>query len=156
MSDKSSADSAKKSRLVRDSFTMPRAEYAAIDELKERALKLGVSVKKSELLRAGLMLLKQLSDTRLTFALQSVPTLKTGRPTSLKISASVTPATRSVAPGGKAAIRMAPTTRTSVAKVPIKAAAASPVPTVARTVSARISKAPQARSAAKKAPVKKA
>jgi hypothetical protein len=153
MSNKSPADTEKKSKLVRDSFTMPKAEYAAIDELKARALKLGVSVKKSELLRAGLMVLKQLSDTRLSSALRSVPTLKTGRPTSLKISAKVTQATRTASPDGKAVIQMAPATRTIVTKVPFKAAPA-PAPAVARKVSARISKAPQARPAAKKTPGK--
>jgi hypothetical protein len=70
----------KKPKLVRDSFTIPKNEYAAIDALKARALTLGMAIKKSELLRAGLMLLDSLSDTRLKSALASVPTLKTGRP----------------------------------------------------------------------------
>ncbi|MEN9903598.1 MAG: hypothetical protein RLZZ555_163 [Pseudomonadota bacterium] len=72
----------KKSKLVRDSFTIPKDEYAAIDELKSRALTLGVAIKKSELLRAGLMALASMSDARLKTALAAVPTLKTGRPSS--------------------------------------------------------------------------
>lgn len=70
----------KKPKLVRDSFTMPKAEYAAIDELKQRANKLGLVPKKSELLRAGLMQLTALGDTALTKALAAVPAIKTGRP----------------------------------------------------------------------------
>ena len=49
--------STRKPKLVRDSFTIPKNEYAAIDALKARAIALGTSVKKSELLRAGLMAL---------------------------------------------------------------------------------------------------
>jgi len=69
-----------KQRLVRDSFTMPKAEYAAIDELKRRAAKLEQPVKKSELLRAGIKALSGLPDAALLAALKAVPTLKTGRP----------------------------------------------------------------------------
>ena len=72
---------AKKPKLVRDSFTIPKDEYAVIDGLKERAMRLSRPVKKSELLRAGLKLLAGLSDTALFTALESVPSIKTGRPT---------------------------------------------------------------------------
>ena len=72
----------KKSKLVRDSFTIPKDEYAAIDALKARALAQGVAIKKSELLRAGLMALASMEDDRLKAALVAVPTLKTGRPSS--------------------------------------------------------------------------
>ncbi|MFN3377005.1 MAG: hypothetical protein ACK40S_10700 [Burkholderiaceae bacterium] len=74
------AGSGKKPKLVRDSFTIPKAEYAAIDHLKGRALAAGRSVKKSELLRAGLLLLTRLDDEALGQALAAVPPLKTGRP----------------------------------------------------------------------------
>ena len=72
----------KKSKLVRDSFTIPKDEYAAIDALKARALAQGVAIKKSELLRAGLMALAAMGDARFKTALAAVPTLKTGRPSS--------------------------------------------------------------------------
>ena len=72
--------SPKKPKLVRDSFTIPKNEYAAIDALKSRAIALGTSVKKSELLRAGLVALQGLSDAAYKAALSAVPTLKTGRP----------------------------------------------------------------------------
>ncbi len=70
----------RKSKLVRDSFTIPKDEYAAIETLKSRGLTLGLAIKKSELLRAGLMVLTGLSDAKLKAALVAVPTLKTGRP----------------------------------------------------------------------------
>jgi hypothetical protein len=78
-SDKSDK-SDKSQKLVRDSFTMPKGEYAAIEAVKERALALGRQVKKSEILRAGLRALASMSDRSLTTALAAVPTLKTGRP----------------------------------------------------------------------------
>jgi hypothetical protein len=55
----------KKIKMVRDSFTMPKAEYAVLDELKQRAFLLGRPLKKSELLRAGVKLLAALPDARL-------------------------------------------------------------------------------------------
>lgn len=70
----------KKPKLVRDSFTIPKAEYAVIDELKLRAAKLARPVKKSELLRAGIKALTGMSDSALLSALQAVPSIKTGRP----------------------------------------------------------------------------
>ena len=74
------APKVKKPKLVRDSFTMPKDEYAAIQTLKTRSLALAQPAKKSELLRAGIKLLAGLSDKALLTALKAVPTLKTGRP----------------------------------------------------------------------------
>ena len=73
-------DKTEKVKVVRDSFTIPKAEYAQIAALKKRAMDLGQEVKKSELLRAGLLLLTSASDATLRKALDNVPTLKTGRP----------------------------------------------------------------------------
>jgi len=70
----------KKPKMVRDSMTMPKAEYAVIDELKLRAAKLGRPVKKTELLRAGIKALAAMADTGFLVALKAVPSLKTGRP----------------------------------------------------------------------------
>jgi hypothetical protein len=69
-----------KVKMERDSFTMPKDEYAQIAALKKRLEGLGKPVKKSELLRAGLKLLSTLNDTALKAALNTVPTIKTGRP----------------------------------------------------------------------------
>lgn len=74
----------KKPKLVRDSFTIPKDEYVVIDALKTRAGKLGQSVKKSELLRAGVKALAAMSDIQFKAALSNVPTIKTGRPTKTK------------------------------------------------------------------------
>ncbi|HEY1103496.1 MAG TPA: hypothetical protein VGE70_08760 [Burkholderiaceae bacterium] len=71
---------AKKPKLVRDSFTIPKTEYSVLDDLKQRAAKLGQPAKKSELLRAGIKALAAMSDAALQAALASVPAIKTGRP----------------------------------------------------------------------------
>lgn len=73
-------DKPEKVKVVRDSFTIPKSEYAQIAVLKKRALGLGLEAKKSELIRAGLLLLSQAADAALSKALGNVPTLKTGRP----------------------------------------------------------------------------
>ena len=70
----------KKPKLVRDSFTIPKAEYLVLDELKQRAAKLTRPAKKSELLRAGIKALAALSDAAFLTALEQVPAIKTGRP----------------------------------------------------------------------------
>jgi hypothetical protein len=70
----------KKEKVVRDSFTMPKSDYAKIAALKEKCLEAGVSVKKSELLRAGLLLLESAPSKRLLAAVSAVETVKTGRP----------------------------------------------------------------------------
>ena len=70
----------RKEKPVRDSFTFPHAEYAAIEQLKQRSARLGERAKKSELLRAGIKALSAMSDAGLAAALNAVPTLKTGRP----------------------------------------------------------------------------
>ena len=70
----------KKPKLIRDSFTFPKDEYQAIAGLKQKALGLKHSAKKSEILRAGLKLLSSLNDKAFLTALTNVPALKTGRP----------------------------------------------------------------------------
>ena len=69
-----------KVKVVRDSFTIPKTEYTQIAALKKRAMALGLEVKKSELIRAGLLLLVGSSDAAFRKAMGEVPTLKTGRP----------------------------------------------------------------------------
>lgn len=74
------ADKPKKPKLVRDSFTIPKPEYAVLEALKARALKAGAPAKKSELLRAGIKALAGLSDAAFLAAMGAVPAIKTGRP----------------------------------------------------------------------------
>ena len=70
----------KKPKLVRDSFTIPKAEYVVLEELKLRANRLMNPAKKSELLRAGIKALAAMTDSALLAALKQVPAIKTGRP----------------------------------------------------------------------------
>lgn len=70
----------KKPKLVRDSFTMPEAEYAVLGEVKKACLKAGIEVKKSELLRVGVALLRRLDTAQLKEILAGLPALKAGRP----------------------------------------------------------------------------
>ena len=70
----------KKPKMVRDSFTFPKAEYAVLESLKMRAAKLDSPAKKTELLRAGIKAIAAMQDTAFVAALKSVPSLKTGRP----------------------------------------------------------------------------
>ena len=80
----SKAEKPIKPKLVRDSFTIPKAEYLVIEALKLRASKLTRSVKKSELLRAGIKALAAMSDAAFLSALEKVPAIKTGRPPQIK------------------------------------------------------------------------
>lgn len=69
-----------KLKVVRDSFTMPQTDYDLIPALKEKALKAGLHVKKSELLRAGLRALDALSAAQLKRTMADLEKIKTGRP----------------------------------------------------------------------------
>jgi hypothetical protein len=71
---------ARKQKLVRDSFKFPHQEYAAFDTLKARCLKAGHAIKKSELVRAGLVALLSLNDEQLIELLGKLEKLKAGRP----------------------------------------------------------------------------
>jgi hypothetical protein len=74
------AKAAKPEPLVRDSFTMPAADFALIATLKGRALSVQQVAKKSELLRAGLQALAALDAPALVAALQRLEPVKVGRP----------------------------------------------------------------------------
>ena len=73
---------AKKPKLVRDSFTIPKAEYLVLEDLKQRAGKMSSPAKKSELLRAGLHALALLDTATLVAALGRLQAVKIGRPKS--------------------------------------------------------------------------
>ena len=70
----------KKEKVVRDSFTMPKSDYAKLATLKQKCQDNGVRVKKSELLRAALAMLEAAPDKRLIAAIKALETVKTGRP----------------------------------------------------------------------------
>ncbi|MEI7613203.1 MAG: hypothetical protein WCK63_09855 [Betaproteobacteria bacterium] len=63
----------KRNAVVRDCFTFPEVEYAYLVELKKRLQAEGVEIKKSELLRAGLVLLSSLEDADMKVLLAKVP-----------------------------------------------------------------------------------
>jgi hypothetical protein len=65
---------------VRDSFTMPEADFSLVATLKARALAAKRETKKSELLRAGLHALAAMDSAALLAALQALEPIKTGRP----------------------------------------------------------------------------
>jgi hypothetical protein len=67
-------------QLVRDSFTMPEADFELIAALKSKALDARRAAKKSELLRAGLRLLSALEAKVLVAALDKLEPVKIGRP----------------------------------------------------------------------------
>ena len=74
------ATKTKKVKLVRDSFTMPANEYQILQDTKKASLKAGFEVKKSDLLRIGVGLLKTLSVTQLAAARAVLTKLHAGRP----------------------------------------------------------------------------
>lgn len=67
-------------RLVRDSFTIPAREYQAVEALKQRFLENGIHMKKSEILRAGLLALSSMSSDELAAVADRVERIKPGRP----------------------------------------------------------------------------
>jgi len=67
-------------KLVRDSFRMPKAEHALLDQLKERCAASGRKARKSELLRAGLLALVAMNDRALRAALEALPAIPPRRP----------------------------------------------------------------------------
>lgn len=71
-----------KPKLVRDSFTMPQADFVLIAQLKARALGQKHAAKKSEILRAALHALSAKSDAALLKALSELTPIKPGRPKS--------------------------------------------------------------------------
>lgn len=108
----------KKVKVVRDSFTIPKPEFEKIDVLKKRALALGVSVKKSELLRAGLLVLSGMSDAAFKAAVATVPVLKTGRPEADKAKTAAQPAVKKPV-AKKPVTPRRPVTKKAVVKRPV-------------------------------------
>ena len=73
------ARSIRKRKMVRDSLTIPKAEYAVLDNLKQRAARPSQGVKESELLRAGIKELAAMPEPAFLSALQRVAAIKTQR-----------------------------------------------------------------------------
>ena len=65
--------------VVRDNFSMPQSDYEMISALRERCIKAGVSVSKSEVVRGGLHALDGLSTQDLLKVLGGLEKLKPGK-----------------------------------------------------------------------------
>src|SRR5215813_9453529 len=63
-------------KVIRDSFTTPSRDYAKLTQLREKCLKVGLSVTKSELLRAGLHALERLPMEDLRAVIESLEKVK--------------------------------------------------------------------------------
>ncbi len=61
---------------VRDGFTFPKAEHDRLVELKKQLAEQGVIVKKSDLIRVGLILALSISPTKLKAVLAKLPPVK--------------------------------------------------------------------------------
>jgi hypothetical protein len=70
--------------VIRDSFTLPENDYELIEQLRQRSLKNGINVTKSEVFRAGLHALTKMSDKEFIKIVEGLEKIKTGRPTSRK------------------------------------------------------------------------
>jgi hypothetical protein len=73
------ADGGIDQKVIRDGFTMPRADYDKIKSLKAACLKSGVEVKKSEILRAGLHALEALPLQEMLLRIRGLMPIKAGR-----------------------------------------------------------------------------
>ncbi len=68
-----------KSKVIRDAFTMPQSDHEYLKILRKKALNLGIDINKSELVRAGIKLLNDLSDNDFIKRCQQIERLKPGR-----------------------------------------------------------------------------
>jgi len=69
-----------KDKTVHDSFSMPKTEHLKIAEIKETCLKAGFHIRKSEILRAGLKVLGEMSQSRLEATLAELGKVKAAHP----------------------------------------------------------------------------
>ena len=67
-------------KVIRDTFSLPPADYALLEQLRSRALALGQAVNKSEFVRAGLRALIDMSEPDFCQAIAQVEKIKPGRP----------------------------------------------------------------------------
>lgn len=77
---KPKAKSIKRVQSIREIFSYSADDATRLQRLITRAARIGQLANKSEVVRAGLRALDNLSDEQLTKALQAVPRLKPGRP----------------------------------------------------------------------------
>ena len=69
-----------KINVIRDTFTLPESDYNLINICKTKLLENKISATKSEIIRAGLILLNKLTDEELVSSYKLVNKIKIGRP----------------------------------------------------------------------------
>jgi len=69
-----------KINVIRDTFTLPESDYNLINICKTKLLENKISATKSEIIRAGLILLNKLTDEELVNSYKLVNKIKIGRP----------------------------------------------------------------------------
>lgn len=69
-----------KINVIRDTFTLPESDYNLINVCKTKLLENKISATKSEIIRAGLILLNKLTDEGLVSSYKLVNKIKIGRP----------------------------------------------------------------------------
>lgn len=67
-------------KVVREAFTIPASEHAQVEAMQKFMLQNAVSVSKSEVMRAGLLLLSQADDATRLAVFEGLERVKTGRP----------------------------------------------------------------------------
>lgn len=67
-------------KVVREAFTIPEQEHKQIDFLRNKLLSNAIAATKSEIVRAGLLLLTEADDQTLIDVMQRLERVKTGRP----------------------------------------------------------------------------
>jgi hypothetical protein len=69
-------------KIIRDTFTIPENDHHLIRAAKLRCMRAGVEASKSEIVRAGLKLLAEISDEQLIETIDKLVRLKVGRKSS--------------------------------------------------------------------------
>lgn len=69
----------KTEKVIRDTFTMPPIDYKRIAEIQDEGLQAAIRVNKSEVVRAGLIVLQKLPEKKRHEILRTVEKLKPGR-----------------------------------------------------------------------------
>ena len=67
-------------KVVREAFTIPANEHAQVEAMQKFMLQNAVAVSKSEVMRAGLLLLSQADDATRIAVFEGLERVKTGRP----------------------------------------------------------------------------
>jgi hypothetical protein len=68
------------SKVKREIFCMPETEFYLLDRCKKRGLNVQNALNKSEIIRAGILLLSQLPENEFIKAISREKKIKTGRP----------------------------------------------------------------------------